>query len=172
MDSRGRRIEPSAERQREDLGRIYDLEDKEDKEEAGGAAAAAKGPRRGPPGNKHKMARMEAKLEQLDRLARGEVQAEDSSDDTDSEVEAAELDEGVDVDEELREDVERGPSTRRLAAVNCDWDNMRAIDLLALFQSFNSAAGAVQRVTVYPSDFGLEHMVRGCMPCLRGGVNG
>ena len=60
--------------------------------------------------------------------------------------------------------------TRRLAAVNLDWDHVRAVDLFKVFASAlspstsaggsSTAAGRVVRVAVYPSDFGRERMAR------------
>jgi len=48
--------------------------------------------------------------------------------------------------------------TRRLAIVDQDWQHMRAVDLLAVLRSFCGNKGRVERVTVYPSDYGLERM--------------
>ena len=52
--------------------------------------------------------------------------------------------------------------TRRLAVVDLDWSIVTAIDILAVMRSFVMAGGGlgagVTRVTVYPSDYGLEKM--------------
>lgn len=49
--------------------------------------------------------------------------------------------------------------------MDLDWTHIKAVDILAVLRSFAPAAGApggvrggVQRVTVYPSDYGLERM--------------
>ena len=42
-------------------------------------------------------------------------------------------------------------ATRRLAAVDLDWDHVRAVDILAVLRSFVPKGGAIQRVVVYPS---------------------
>ena len=42
-------------------------------------------------------------------------------------------------------------ATRRLAAVDLDWDHVRAVDILAVLRSFVPQGGAIQRVVVYPS---------------------
>lgn len=55
-----------------------------------------------------------------------------------------------------QEAVQLGEATTRIAVQNCDWDHLRAVDLMVLFQSFVPSAGAIQSVTVYPSLFGLE----------------
>jgi hypothetical protein len=51
---------------------------------------------------------------------------------------------------------------RRLAIVDLDWDNVRAVDILAALRSFlprrAAASSPIARVTVYPSDYGLQRM--------------
>ena len=49
-------------------------------------------------------------------------------------------------------------TSRRLAVTNCDWDHMRARDLMVLCGSFCPGNARLSSVTVYPSDFGLEMM--------------
>lgn len=44
----------------------------------------------------------------------------------------------------------------RLAITDCDWDHMRAADLIAMLQSLCSRGGRVLRVDVYLSDFGQK----------------
>ena len=39
-----------------------------------------------------------------------------------------------------------------------DWDKIKAVDLLALFQSFKPKNGSVLSVRIYPSQFGKERM--------------
>jgi hypothetical protein len=52
--------------------------------------------------------------------------------------------------------------TCRLAVVDLDWSTVTAVDILAVMRSFVMAGGGigagVTRVTVYPSDYGLEKM--------------
>ena len=50
------------------------------------------------------------------------------------------------------------PPTRRLALVDLDWSQLRAVDILAAMRSFCPSGGRVERVTVYPSDYGLQQM--------------
>eukprot|EP00899_Mesostigma_viride_P010979 jgi/Mesvir1/19883/Mv13168-RA.1 len=54
--------------------------------------------------------------------------------------------------------IPRGQETRRLALVEMDWSNVRAVDLYVLLSSFAPTPGGLLSVTVYPSDFGLEKM--------------
>ncbi|XP_055715891.1 ESF1 homolog [Phlebotomus papatasi] len=49
-------------------------------------------------------------------------------------------------------------STKRLAACNMDWDKMRAVDILVLCSSFLPEGGKIDRVSIYPSEFGKERM--------------
>ena len=49
-------------------------------------------------------------------------------------------------------------STKRLACLDMDWGNVRAVDILAVLRSFVPDGGRIVSVTVYPSDYGLEKM--------------
>ncbi|KAH7491564.1 hypothetical protein KRP22_002969 [Phytophthora ramorum] len=95
-----------------------------------------------------------SRLDYLNRMARGELASgSDSSDSDDSDD-----DEPVETEKEPEEDIPMGDETKRFAVLNCDWTRIRAVDLFALCQSFAPPTGAVQNVTIYPSDFGLEKM--------------
>jgi NUC153 domain len=85
-----------------------------------------------------------------------ENESEDSEESEESEESDEESEEEVDEQEEvtLEEDIPRGDATYRLAAVNLDWDNVRAVDILAVLQSFIPGEGRVNKVTIYPSEFG------------------
>jgi hypothetical protein len=56
--------------------------------------------------------------------------------------------------------VEMGEVSSRIAVVNMDWDHIRAIDLMAVFQSFLPAGGRIRKISVYQSDFGTEKLAR------------
>ena len=56
------------------------------------------------------------------------------------------------------DDVATTDATRRIAVVDQEWQHLRAVDLLVVLRSFAPKSGVVRRVTVYPSDFGLERM--------------
>lgn len=61
---------------------------------------------------------------------------------------------------EQRNDVPAGEVTHRLAVVNLDWDNVRAMDIFATANSFVPAGGSIHSVVIYPSEFGRERMQR------------
>ncbi|KAI9797424.1 MAG: pre-rRNA-processing protein esf1 [Piccolia ochrophora] len=61
---------------------------------------------------------------------------------------------------EHQQDVPMGEISSRLAVVNLDWDNIRAVDLMAVFSSFCPSAGRLQKVSIYPSEFGKERIER------------
>ncbi|KAA8895511.1 hypothetical protein FN846DRAFT_784971 [Sphaerosporella brunnea] len=96
--------------------------------------------------------------------ARGEgvVDTDDSSSSESGEEEEEDvevtMDEGV--EEAAGTDIPEGEVTRRFAAVNLDWDNVRAVDLMKAFSSFAPSGGKVTKVTVYPSEFGRQRMER------------
>lgn len=98
----------------------------------------------------------------------------ESSESSDEDVEDNQLEDGV-LDENVEalyedwgvgayaanpnEDVPMLPdATKRLACVDLDWEHIKAVDILAVLQSFVPDGGSIVSVTVYPSDYGLEKM--------------
>ncbi|KAK5576132.1 hypothetical protein RB653_007273 [Dictyostelium firmibasis] len=81
---------------------------------------------------------------------------------SDTESSDAEEFQGDDVEEEgeEEEEVPRGDATKRFAVLNCDWDNVTSKQLFILLNSFVPSGGHIERITIYPSDFGLEQMAR------------
>lgn len=53
-----------------------------------------------------------------------------------------------------------GDATHRLAIVNLDWDQIKAVDLYVLLHGFKPSSGVIHAVTIYPSQFGKERMTR------------
>ncbi|KAK5731494.1 pre-rRNA-processing protein esf1 [Elasticomyces elasticus] len=83
---------------------------------------------------------------------------EESSEEEESDVEAELAD--ATAGGEQTEDIPEGEVTSRLAAVNLDWDNIRATDIMAVAASFVTSGGRIERVTIYPSEFGRERLER------------
>ncbi|VBB84358.1 Putative Pre-rRNA-processing protein ESF1 [Podospora comata] len=92
-----------------------------------------------------------------------------SEEDSDSESDGEDQPEVDDGEEESRpgirlrrekEDVPEGEITNRFAVVNIDWDHIKSVDLMALFSSFVPPGGRIERVSIYPSEFGKERMQR------------
>lgn len=121
---------------------------------------------------KEKNEKDEMVIKNLDR-ARGEgVSDEESSSDSDSDASGSEYE--VESEEELvieEENPDVGDPTSRLALVNMDWDNIKAVDILATLASFcrkgtsstkrgGKNAIGIKSVTIYPSEFGKTKMAK------------
>ncbi|KAH0547749.1 hypothetical protein FGG08_000006 [Glutinoglossum americanum] len=90
-----------------------------------------------------------------------ESSEEEGDDNEEEEVEAGEENFGLlDIQAQQEADVPMGEVSSRLAVVNLDWDNIRAVDLMAAFSSFRPSQGRILKATVYPSEFGQERMER------------
>lgn len=93
--------------------------------------------------------------------ARGEAPlfSESSSDDEESEDELSESEQIEHKWGELDADADKTEKpTYRLAACNMDWDRIRAIDLMVLFNSFLPPGGVIKSVAIYPSEFGKQRI--------------
>ncbi|KAF2467659.1 uncharacterized protein BDR25DRAFT_291605, partial [Lindgomyces ingoldianus] len=107
------------------------------------------------------LAKVDRKGQNYDPIRDGGLSS--SSSDESSSGEDGEEEEEVEEQAELAEqgsEVPMGEVTARLAAVNMDWDNIRATDILAVANSFVPADGRILNVVIYPSEFGLERMQR------------
>ncbi|KAL9041789.1 MAG: hypothetical protein Q9180_001051 [Flavoplaca navasiana] len=88
---------------------------------------------------------------------------EESSSDDDSDIDESDEEEVfglLDAQEPGSDAIPVGEVTSRIAVVNLDWDNIRAADLMAVFSSFVPVTGAIQKISIYPSEFGKERMQR------------
>jgi len=59
-------------------------------------------------------------------------------------------------EEEEQENIPTGEATSRFAVLNLDWDNIHALDLFVLFNSFCSGKQKVLKVEIYPSEYGIK----------------
>lgn len=84
---------------------------------------------------------------------------EDEDDDGGVEIEEAEEVEFPDMHAE-QAGVEMGEVSSRIAVVNLDWDNIRSVDLMAVFSSFVRPGGKIHKISIYQSEFGKERMER------------
>ncbi len=114
-----------------------------------------------------------SRIAYLTALSRGELEVSSSSSDDDddedasassdddNEAETANERSGSALDPSAKEDeieITHEPSPY-LAVLNLDWEHVRAEDIFAIMASF-TPPGAVKRVRVYPSDFGMEQMAK------------
>lgn len=71
-------------------------------------------------------------------------------------------DDDADTSGDESSDVENVPlieqETHRLAIVNMDWNQVKAVDLLVVLKSFLPKEGVIKSIAVYPSEFGLKRM--------------
>ena len=51
-----------------------------------------------------------------------------------------------------------GEETKRLAIQNLDWENIHAVDLFMILNSFCTGTQKVTKVEIYPSEFGIKEM--------------
>ncbi|CAO2813091.1 unnamed protein product, partial [Amaranthus hypochondriacus] len=99
---------------------------------------------------------------------------DDSVSTTDDEADDADM--VADDDSDVSEEVENVPvidkETHRLAVVNMDWNQVKAVDLFMMLRSFLPKGGQIKSVAVYPSEFGLKRMeeeaLRGPIALLEG----
>lgn len=87
------------------------------------------------------------------------MQSSSDESSSDEEEEEEEVEEQVELAGD-NNDVPTGDISSRLAAVNMDWDNIRASDIMAVANSFVPADGRILNVVIYPSEFGMERMQR------------
>ncbi|KAI8098706.1 uncharacterized protein BX664DRAFT_254641 [Halteromyces radiatus] len=79
----------------------------------------------------------------------------DESDTSDEDLEAEETSE--EEDDQIPH-IERGEETRRLALVNMDWDKVKSMDIFQVLNGFKPKTGIIERVSIYPSEFGKERL--------------
>lgn len=58
----------------------------------------------------------------------------------------------------VNQQVTVGEATKRLALVNLDWDQIRALDIYVLLHGFKPLIGVIKSVKILPSEFGKERL--------------
>ena len=145
VDRYGRPLSSSAGRR--ELERFYRLDEGDDVEIDDDDAVS------------RELRRVEQENEPYDPARQGGYSESSSSEEESGSEAEVESDEEADV-RAAAKSVEEGEVTHRLAAVNLDWDNIRAADIFAVAQSFCPSTGRIVEVTVYPSEYGRERMER------------
>ncbi|CUM63137.1 uncharacterized protein PRCAT00000704001 [Priceomyces carsonii] len=82
-----------------------------------------------------------------------------SPSDSDSDEESEEEEEESEIELEDEKPEEGDPSSS-FAVVNMDWDNLRAVDLMATFISFVPVGGSIASIKIYPSEYGLQQLAK------------
>jgi len=109
-----------------------------------------------------------------DALEDEEEEEEDDDDDEDEEEEDGgnDLEGEREVWERDEASVPKGDAARRLAVMGCDWDHVTADDLIVMLRTYLAGKesrkgagglgpkGSVDKVLIYPSDYGLEQMAK------------
>jgi hypothetical protein len=162
VDRYGRKLKPDS--GKKDLEKRFRLED-EDEEDNEPKKGKSKKPTREVVGSSDESEEESDDGEgQVVDAARGGGFAESSSEEETSSEEEDSADEDALAEEtaggENIEEVPMGEVSKRIAAVNLDWDNIRAADIMAVAASFVPAGGRIESVTIYPSEFGRERMER------------
>lgn len=163
VDRYGRKLKPDS--GKKDIEKRFRLED-EDEDDNEPKKGKSKKPTREVVGSS---AESEEESEDEEDLAVHDPARQGGFDESSSEEEStSEEEDSADEDEladataggEQTETVPMGEVSTRMAAVNLDWDHIRAADIMAVASSFAPGAGKVKSVTVYPSEFGRERMER------------
>lgn len=156
VDRYGRKL--SNKKGKKELERLYDFDDGDKKESSDEDENIAK-----------ELERVDRKDDPsattkyigFDESSSSEEGDESSSEEEESDEEDAAVEAGLEgFSGDPKEDYEVGEPSRRLAIQDLDWDHIRAVDLMAVAQSFCPTEGKIEKVAVYPSEFGKERMER------------
>ncbi|KAL6710188.1 pre-rRNA-processing protein esf1 [Coniothyrium glycines] len=152
VDKYGRKLDKEAGKRA--LEKLYDVDDEDEHELESNTARLAE------------QRRDKAVLRELQRVEKdGFDPIRDGGLESSSDESSSDEDDDVEIQEETElagggNAVPTGDISSRLAAVNMDWDNIRASDIMAVASSFVPPDGRILNVTVYPSEFGMERLQR------------
>ncbi|CAK7245382.1 MAG: pre-rRNA-processing protein esf1 [Sporothrix thermara] len=176
IDRYGRKIK--SDKKKKALERLYEMDDEEDEEEEEEEEDGDDD--NDDDDDNDKKAKPKSRSAPYDAARGGGFSASESEDDSDDDEDEDEDEdedgaglEGEDDDDDdnavdtqqFREEeaeVPTGEVTNRIAIVNLDWDHVKSRDLMAMFSSFvpKDGRGRIERISVYPSQFGKERMQR------------
>lgn len=143
VDKYGRKVE-TKKAARKEMEKFYRLEEDKEEEERGAESEGID---------------TDASIE--DDYSTDSSSSSDSDSDSDSESsEEAVLEEAFAQHPLVNTNVTLGDATRRIAIVNVDWDQLKAVDLFVLVNAFKPPMGLVKSVKIYPSEFGKERMAK------------
>ncbi|CAG8434877.1 12895_t:CDS:2 [Ambispora gerdemannii] len=156
VDKYGRPL--SSERAKKELKRLYVLDNDEDDDESNN--------RRGHRKNKDTIISSQKDLYDFSRgrldISSSPSEEEESDDDNASlsSSSSTSLNESLNQNDiEQEEPIPLGDETRRFAAINLDWDNLKATDLMKVFSGFCApGTSIIKSVKIYPSEFGKERI--------------
>ncbi|KAK4188103.1 putative Pre-rRNA-processing protein ESF1 [Podospora australis] len=165
VDRYGRKLKTDSKKKA--LQRLYQDEDDEEEEDDNSEVEDAQV-------EKDDIVRRElekADGKQYDPAREGGFSSSEDDSDSDSDSDNADEDDEADLEDgeedrpgirlrREKEEVPTGEITNRFAVVNIDWDHIKSVDLMALFSSFVPAGGRIEKVSIYPSEFGKERMQR------------
>ncbi|KAF2844667.1 hypothetical protein T440DRAFT_436125 [Plenodomus tracheiphilus IPT5] len=154
VDKYGRKIDKEAGKKA--LDKLYDVEDDDEEDEGKNE------PNLDRPAEKKRDKAVLKELQRVEQQGFDPIRdggLESSSDESSSDEEDDEVEEQTELAGGNNE-VPTGDISARLAAVNMDWDNIRASDIMAVANSFVPADGRILNVVIYPSEFGMERMQR------------
>ncbi|KAI7862903.1 hypothetical protein BDF14DRAFT_1735012 [Spinellus fusiger] len=91
---------------------------------------------------------------------KGAMSSSDESSEDEEESDSDSETEDQPVTHKNRQYISTGEETRRLAAVNMDWDKIKAVDILKVLTGFKPNTAVIRSVSIYPSEFGKERLAR------------
>jgi hypothetical protein len=153
FDIYGRKMDKSKNNNKKELERYYTIDKAEEEPEEESEADLEKFPEEEIDGEYPEIEEQE--------LPEGEEYSSDTSEEFEEFLQERTNQETEDPFEEIAEkNVPTGDETKRFSVMNIDWENIRAVDLFVLFSSFCKGKSKIEKVDIYPSEFGIKEMER------------
>jgi hypothetical protein len=157
VDRYGRKVDKDA--GKKNIEKFYSIDDSEDEGEDEEDEEEPEKARKRDSAVKKQLKKVDIRGKNYDPIRDGGLSSSSDESSSDEEEEEEMVEEQAELPQEDNE-VPMGDVTARLAAVNMDWDNMRASDIMAVANSFVPADGKILSVVIYPSEFGRERLQR------------